>query len=142
PDDALEQLVAAVSGSLSIPVQDEDAPALQLERQGSGVRVDPELPPEEVAAPVVVVAGQIIDAGAGPGQLVEAVQDVEVALGEGRAEVEPEVEEVPHHDEARHAARRMEEAQEAAAAAVLPGAPPEVGVRHEQDAVVQRTPRR
>jgi hypothetical protein len=81
-----------------------------FERHLAAMRHDAQLALEERPAPIVVVAGQVIDARSRTPQPVQTVEDVEAALRNRPPEIEPELEQIADHEQPARPMQGLEEA--------------------------------
>ena len=93
---APQHLVAEIPAHQSVAMMQPDAPALVFHRQGTLGGAYSQFVGEEASQVEVVVAGQAGDLDALLADFIQDAQQPEVAPGDGRRVLEPELEEVAH----------------------------------------------
>jgi len=100
PGEAFINTVGFVIGVDSVAVNEQDAFVPEGQDEGAVVNLKPELFLEETARPEIVVAHGKVHFDAAVTQIGQGPEDIEIAGKNDVGIFEPEVEEVPHDDNA------------------------------------------
>src|SRR5262245_55605025 len=112
-EDSLQEAITRISGGDElVAVRREHAPISDREGRGDETRVQPELSPEEVDEPEVVVPADEEERQPRFVRVRETGEDPDGAAGNRVAILEPEIEEVPEKGEPSEAVRSLIEKRE------------------------------
>ncbi len=130
----LHDPIPGVPGPNAVAVGEKNTAPLVGYGDRSLMDVETDVPFEVGTAPEVVVAAEIGDRGAGLDQLGECAQHAEMALGDGVAVFEPEVEQIAEYIEMGGSSAEMPEPRDQRSLPhLLIGAATQMGVAQEVD---------
>ena len=96
----LEEAVAVVVAAQTVSVQHKETPPEQARIQAGTVHLNAQRGRQEVAYPEIVVARHVVDPHPALYEQLQTAEHAEVARGDHVPVLEPEVEQVPHDDQA------------------------------------------